>query len=208
MNLVEVSEFSRDQLFTRLRRVQLRGFEGAHPYAQAQLELIHGLDPNRAVPAQNYVLREGVQFILELRSHLKGWNIDPFALEGGVTFLASEDPLPRTLIPPIIEESIEDGQRTVWLVADGMHRMYAARSLGLPISVVLVKGASFPYYAFPIADGWEGVQELEQLPTVHQKKIYRLPTNYKALFRDFNSPFPNVQTRRARSNPTFLQSGD
>ena len=48
------------------------------------------------------------------------------------------------------------------------------------------------------------VAELEELPATFQKKEYRVPGNYKALFRDFNAVFPGVQAERRRSNPAHL----
>ena len=46
--------------------------------------------------------------------------------------------------------------------------------------------------------------ELEELPDSFQKKEYRVPGNYKALFRDFNAVFPGVQAERKQSNPAHL----
>ena len=208
MDVIELSEFSREQLLTALRTVRLQGFGGAQPYADAQLELVEALDPDCVAPAQNYVLRDGVEFVLALRSALAQRGIDPFRLDGGITFRTSDDPSrPRTLIPPIVEESVEDGPRTVWLICDGMHRIYAARSLGLTFSAVVVRNAAYPYYAFPTEGGWRNVELLDRLPAVRQKKVYRQPDNYKALFRDFNAVFPQVQEQRARSNPPLFRSG-
>lgn len=208
MDVIELSEFSREQLLTALRKVRLQGFGGAQPYADAQLELVEALDPDCVAPAQNYVLRDGVEFLVALRSRLLQRGIDPFRLDGGVTFRTSDDPpRPRTLIPPIVEESVEEGPRTVWLICDGMHRIYAARSLGLTLSAVVIRNVSYPYYAFPTEGGWRNVEMLDRLPAVRQKKVYRQPENYKALFRDFNSVFPHVQDRRASSNPSLFRSG-
>jgi hypothetical protein len=50
------------------------------------------------------------------------------------------------------------------------------------------------------------VAELEDLPDEFQKKEYRLPDNYKALFRDFNAVFPGVQKQRKQSNPIHLHA--
>jgi hypothetical protein len=80
--------------------------------------------------------------------------------------------------------------------------VYAARLSGSPINVVAVDGASHPYYA--LAASWEDVVELEELPDTFQKKAYRVPANYKALFRDFNAVFPGVQAERKKSNPAHL----
>ena len=92
------------------------------------------------------------------------------------------------------------------LINDGMHRVFAARSLGLPISVIVIRGVSaeYPYYAYPLDGGWPEVTPLAELPDGYQKKTYRQPTNYRALFRDFNALFPGVQKERKNSNPKHL----
>lgn len=208
MDLMDVTAIPRQALLASLRQVRLRGFGGALPYAHARIDLVEALDPHLAAPAQNYVLRSGVQKAMALRSRLASWGVDPFALDGGLTLRTSADPATaRALLPPILEESCEADGSTVLLVADGLHRVFAARSLGLPLSVVVIRDASHPYYAFPLDGGWSGVQLLDELPGDYQKKAYRQPDNYKALFRDFNAVFPGVQEQRARSNPSFLRPG-
>jgi hypothetical protein len=84
----------------------------------------------------------------------------------------------------------------------------AARSLGLPVSVVLMRGVptEYPYYAHALPGGWSEVAELEELPDEYQKKSYRLPDNYKALFREFNTVFPGAQKQRKQSNPQHLRA--
>lgn len=207
MDVLDVTPFSRQVLLASLRQVRLRGFAGARPYAHARMELVQALDPEAVTPAQNYVLRGGVETVLALRHCLAERGIDPFGLDGGAYVRTAAEPSRRALIPPIVEESAEAGGRTVLLASDGLHRIYAARSLGLPISVVVISDVSHPYYAFPVEAGWDGVELLEELPERYQKKAYRQPENYKALFREFNEVFPGVQEQRARSNPAFLTPG-
>jgi hypothetical protein len=50
------------------------------------------------------------------------------------------------------------------------------------------------------------VEELAELTEGYQKKAYRNPENYKALFRDFNAVFEGVQKQRARTNPAHLKA--
>ena len=50
------------------------------------------------------------------------------------------------------------------------------------------------------------VEELEELREGYQKKEYRDPENYKALFRDFNEIFEGVQKQRPRTNPANLKA--
>jgi hypothetical protein len=209
MSPMDVVRFDREELLSALAQTQLRGFDGARPYADATLELRPAVDPGDLVPAQRYVLGPRVGELLQLRAALAPHEVDPFALDGGVHLRLSdsqEETIP--LIPPIVEESSEPDGRRVLLINDGLHRVYAARSLGLPISVVIARGVppEYPYYAFALPGGWSEVAELEELPDVYQKKEYRLPGNYKALFREFNAVFPGVQEERKKSNPESLRA--
>jgi hypothetical protein len=193
---VHVETFSRDELLSRLRETRLVGFDGAQVYANATLD-VRTFDPAELTPAQRYVLMPGVRKILELRDAL---DFDLFALDGGIRLHSEDEVIP--FIPPIVERSEEPDGRTVWLINDGIHRVYAAHLRGVAINVVTVEGATHPYYA--LAASWDAVAELEELPDNFQKKAYRVPENYKALFRDFNAVFPGVQKERKKSNPAHL----
>ena len=208
MRILSVEPFGRDELLARLRRTRLRGFDGARPYADADLE-VAAIDPERLAPAQRYVLKGGVAQATRLRAALRGHGVDPFALDGGAYFRTDEDPEELVpLIPPIVEESREPDGRTVLIVNDGIHRVYAARGAGAPVSVVVARGvpAEFPYYAYALPGGWADVEELDELRPGYQKKEYRDPERYKALFRQFNEVFPGVQKQRARTNPEHLSA--
>jgi hypothetical protein len=201
-----VEPFSADELLRRLRDVRLRGFPDVAPYAGARLELRRAVDPKTLAPPQRYVLREGVQTMHDLRAALAPHGLDPFALDGGAYVTIDGERIP--VVPPIIEESLEPDGRTVDVIADGLHRVYAARQLGLPITVVVARGLlrEHPYYALALPEGWSGVAELDALPDGFQKKTYRNPDNYKSLFRQYNAVFPGVQQQRKRSNPAHLKA--
>lgn len=208
MRVLEVERFGREELLDALRETRLRGFDRARVYAGASLELTES-DPESLTPAQRYVLRAGVAKILQLREALLAHGLDPFALDGGAYVRTSESPEERIpVIPPVVEESHEPDGRTVWIVNDGIHRVFAARGLGLPIATVRIAGVprEHPYYALALPGGWAEVTELEDLPDGFQKKTYRNPDNYKALFREFNDVFPGVQKERKKSNPGFLRA--
>src|SRR3954469_2099009 len=196
---VSVERFSGEELLTRIAETRLRGFDGAKPYADAALSLV-SMSPDDLAPAQRYVLRPTVQEIVSLRDELLAHGLDMFALDGGAYVRGVP------VIPPIVEESHEPDGRTVWLINDGIHRVYAARSLGLPITVVRATDVSHPYYALALPGGWSEVEELNELPERYEKKTYRDPSNYKALFREFNEVFPGVQERRRKSNPEHLRA--
>lgn len=207
VRILSMEPFTAEELLSSLRRTRLRGFGGARPYRDASLELVATVDTDDLTPAQNYVLTAGVEKIIELRAALLAEGVDIFTLNGGVYVTTSDDPdelIP--VIPPVVEESHEPDGRTALLINDGMHRIFAARSLGLPISIVVARGvpAKYPYYAYALSSGWSGVTPLRELPDGHQKKEYRQPAMYKSLFRDFNAIFPGVQKERKQSNPSHL----
>jgi hypothetical protein len=209
LSILSVMRFDREELLARLRQTPLRGFDHAHPYAEASIELAPAVDTDKLTPAQRYVLAPTVQALLALRAALLEHGLDLFALDGGAFVRTSEHPDEEIpVLPPIVEASLEPDGRTILLVNDGLHRVSAARSLGLPISVVLVRGVpvEYPYYAYALPGGWSEVAELEELPDEYQKKNYRLPENYKALFREFNAVFPGTQKQRKQSNPAHLRA--
>lgn len=192
-------------LLTTLRRTRLRGFDGAQPYASASLS-IASVDPDDLAPAQNYVLEPGVATALALRSALLAHGVELFALDGALRVTLADGAVVPVL-PPIVEESAEPDGRTVLLINDGMHRVFAARRSGLAISCVVARGVppEYPYYAYALAGGWSAVTALDELADGHQKKDYRRPASYKDLFREFDELFPGVQAQRRRTNPTHLR---
>jgi hypothetical protein len=197
-------------LLARLKKTRLRGFDRAEVYRDATLE-IAPIDTNDLTPAQRYVLKDGVQTILEISDAFEPLGLDVFGMRGALLFWpegadASEAPIP--FLPPVIEESVEADGRKVLLINDGIHRVYAARKRGRKINVVLARNVplEYPYYAYALPDGWAQVEELDELTEGYQKKAYRNPDNYKALFRDFNEIFEGVQKQRPRTNPEHLKA--
>lgn len=209
LSLLSVEPFDRESLLAALRRTPLRGFDKALVYQSASLQIAPALDPETLVPAQRYVLTPTIDRLIELREALLAHGIDLLALDGGAWVRTSEHPDEQIpVVPPIVEESIEPDGSRVLLINDGLHRVAAARALGLPISVVLVRDVApeHPYYAYALPRGWSEVQQLQALPDVYEKKTYRLPDNYKSLFREFNAVLPGVQKQRKRSNPDHLRA--
>ena len=209
VKILSVTRFDRDELLASLCETPLRGFDKARLYAEATLELVAATDTDALTPAQRYVLEPTLRRLLELRDALLAHGVDLFALDGGAYVHTSEAPHEAIpILPPIVEETLEPGGRSVLLINDGLHRVCAARSLGLPISVVVARGVrrEYPYYAYALPRGWAEVERLEELPDEYQKKEYRLPDNYKALFREFNTVFPGVQKQRKQSNPGHLRA--
>lgn len=207
MNILNYELIDQPTLLAQLQQTRLMGHGQPLIYANATLSLRAAVNPNLLVPAQRYVLESDFRMIENLYETFLHKSINIFALTGGLQFWREEPetkqpegPIPLT--PPIVEESIEAGERTVWLISDGMHRVYTARRLGKPINIILVQNvpATYPYYAYPLSQGWEEVVELETLPEVFHKKTYR-ELHYKELFRNYNAVLPGIQKQRKRTNP-------
>ena len=211
MQIVKYDLLSEADLLSRLKRTRLRGFDRAEVYRDATLEIVE-TDTNALTPAQRYVLQDGVQAILDVADAFAPLGIDIFGLRGALLFWTegsdpnNEAPIP--FLPPVIEESVERNGSKVLLINDGIHRVYAARKRGRKINVVIARDvpAEYPYYAYALPDGWTQVEELKELQEGYQKKEYRNPENYKALFRDFNEIFEGVQKQRPRTNPANLKA--
>jgi len=205
MKILRYETISEQTLLTGLKKTRLKGYGQPYIYANSTLEIQEGIDPNTLVPAQRYVLESDYDTIKMLYTVFKQHSIDIFALKGGIQFwiknpdTGEEGPIPLT--PPIIEESLESDGKKVRLINDGMHRVYTARKLGKKINVILVQNVpvEYPYYAYPLKNGWADVIELPEIPNTFVKKEYRDKENYKALFRNFNEVFPNIQKQRKKT---------
>jgi len=201
--LRSVEPFGPDELLTTLRRTPIPGRGGALPYAEADLRIVPAVDPETLAPAQRYVLRPGLRRTGALRDALAGHGIDLFALDGGAWVTTQDAPgVRRPVLPPIVEASVEPDGQAVLLIADGIHRVFAARTAGRPISVIVVRGvpASLPYYAFANPGGWAEVEPLDALRDGFAKKAYREPEDPQALYRDYNAVFPGVQELRPETD--------
>ena len=204
-------------LLDRLQQTRLKGYGQERVYRNAKLELLEQVSPDELAPAQRYVLRSNLAAIVELRQTMLLWGIDIFALRGGAWVSLAKnlethpDEAPSELVsilPPIVEESHEADGRLVWLINDGIHRIYAARKADARSTLFwsVMSRRNIRTTLMPPPGDENDVRELDELPDNFQKKDYRFPQNYKALFRDFDSIFPGVQVQRKRSNPEFFRS--
>jgi hypothetical protein len=210
VNILRYEIISEIELLTRLKKTPLRGFDNVEVYKDATLSLERAIDPEILMPPQRYVLTQGIRVVEDLADSFETLGIDIFGLTGALLFWPEgsdpekDNPIP--FLPPMVEESYEP-DRIVKLVNDGMHRVYIARKRSRTINIVYATNVprEYPYYAYAMLEGWGAVREFDELPDEFQKKDYRNPDNYKALFRQFNKVFPGIQEQRKQSNPAHIK---
>lgn len=194
------------ELLRRLKQTRLKGFSQPLIYEHSTLVIKEQVQPDLLVPAQLYVLRAQVQVVLDIAEVFEQKGIDVFGLTGALLFwMKGSDPAtdpPIPFLPPVVEESEEPDGRIIPLINDGMHRIAAARRLGRKINIVYVSNVprEYPYYAYALPQGFDGVQEIDILTEGFKKKEYRNPQDYKALFRVFTGVFPGVQADRRETH--------
>jgi len=192
MKILAAERYSPDQLVAGLREVTMLKAPDTRVYDEAFISL-EKISPAAISPPQNYILREELKKVRELKWSLEEHGVDIYQLNGFVRLLLEGCDEPVDLLPPIVEESVESDGSVHFIVNDGMHRVYMALREWVIPQVVLIRGVPkhLPYYAFPVPGGWASVEEREDLPPGYLKKWHRI-RNYHALYRNFNSAFKNV----------------
>lgn len=194
-NATFISDF---ELIAKLRMVPLMGFNQVQPYKGADIDIIT-VHTDSLIPAQRYVLESGIKTIEDIRENFLKFGVDVFSLQCGVLFTQPGSDEITPFLPPVVEETTDQNGNMVLLINDGMHRISAARKANLPINVIRVRNVpeEYPYYAYPNPNGWQDVTVLQELTPEYKRKEYRVPEDYKSLFRNFNAVFPNVQVSRS-----------
>jgi hypothetical protein len=192
MRVLAVERFSEADLIDRLREVTMLKAPEIKVYAMAFISL-ENVAADYLSPPQNYILRDELKKVRELKWALAEHEIDIFHLDGFVRLMLEGSDEPVDLLPPIVEESIEKNGAVHLIVNDGMHRVYMALREWVIPQVALIRGIpkDFPYYAYPLPGGWSKVEERDDLPANYLKKWHRIE-NYHSLYRNFNSAFSNV----------------
>lgn len=192
MEIKRVERHSVDELMQNMRRVAMLTHPDDLPYKNASIELAT-VHTDEIAPAQRYVLTQEILKVRDLRWCLREHDVDLFKLDGYVKIWLEGYDDPIDVLPPVVEQSAEADGSVVKILNDGMHRVYLARMERSPIQVVYVEKVpkEYPYYAFPLVNGWNDVEIVSELPEGYIKKWHRIK-NYKSLYRDFNSGFQNV----------------
>lgn len=192
MKIQSVERFPEDVLIEKLRDVTMLKAPDVKIYDKAFIS-VETVAVQSLSPPQNYILRSELQKVRDLKWALEEHGINIYRLEGFVRLMLEGEQEPTDLLPPIVEESIEQDGSVHLIVNDGMHRVYMAMREWVIPQVVLVRGIPkhLPYYAFPVPGGWTSIEERDDLPPGYLKKWHRI-ANYHALYRNFNSAFKNV----------------
>ena len=192
MDIQQVEHHGVDELITNMRKVGMLTNPEVRLYSDSAIE-VTTFHTDEIAPAQRYVLAQEIRKVRDLRWALREHETDLFKLDGYVTIRLRDYDDPIDVLPPVIEESKEADGSVVRVLNDGMHRIYLARMERSPIQVVYVSNVpeQFPYYAYPLVNGWNEVSIVEELPEGYIKKWHRIK-NYKTLYRDFNTGFQNV----------------
>lgn len=192
LEIKRVERHSVEELIANMRRVGMLTQPKAFPYWDAGIALAT-FNSNEVAPAQRYVQTKELLKVRDLRWELREHGIDLFELDGYVTIWLDGSDEPIDVLPPVIERSIEADGSAVDIINDGMHRVYLARIERAPIQCVFISDvpSQYPYYAFPLVNGWDDVSIVQDIPEGYIKKWHRIK-NYKSLYRDFNTAFKNV----------------
>jgi hypothetical protein len=210
---MEVITRSEGELCEKLKLVTLRG-SALQPYLTAfiSIETIH---PKNLAPTQRYVLDFELKKIEQLRWDIeKDWGFDILKLNGylkcsyknpdGDQPIAEDMNLKREysekvidIIPPVVEEYINPSGGVDLIINDGQHRVFLAYMMGMPINVAYVRGrhSGYPYYAYPLPNGWNDVEIRSDIPEGYIKKFH-VAKEHKKLYRNFNSKFENIGDSR------------
>jgi hypothetical protein len=200
VKITSVVHYDEEALIRNLRNIEMLKAPQVHPYESATITL-EILLPEEIVPPQRYVLTDEILKVRDLQWELQDRGVDLFKLDGYVTIMVEDCDYPIDVLPPIVEESKEADGSVVRILNDGMHRVYLARVERTLVQAVYVTNipGECPYYAFPLVNGWNGVELRSDLPEDYIKKWHRI-REYHELYRNFNSGgFQNVGGPRPRT---------
>lgn len=198
MNILSTKFFNEEALIQQLRKVTMLKDPTNYIYKDVYISL-ENINTDYLIPPQNYLLNNELENKLELKYALEKHGYDLFNLNGYLEFQLDTGQI-VTLLPPIVEESIEQNGAVLPIINDGMHRVYLARVHGVNPKVIFIRGVpnQYPYYAFPVIGGWDKVERVDSIPKGYIKKWHRIQNN-KMLYRNFDSVFTNCSKPRGNN---------
>ena len=192
MKIIKIERHSKEELLANMRKVSMLKCPEDKCYENADLKIMK-LHTDEIAPAQRYVLSAEIEKVRDLKWALLEHEVDLFNLNGYVSIWRDDCEDQIDVLPPVVEFSLETDGSSVNILNDGMHRVYLARMERTKVEIVYANIGSdkYPYYAFPLVNGWNDVEIKEDIPEGYVKKWHRIK-NYKTLYRDFNTGFVNV----------------
>ncbi len=203
MKILSVEHHPEEDLIRRLRDVTMLKASGVFVYKKAFLSL-EKIAVTALSPPQNYILRSELDKVWQLKCALAEHGQNIFELNGFLRLKIEGYEDEMDVLPPVVEESIENDGSVHLIINDGMHRLYMAMREWTVPQVIFIRGIpkDRPYYSFPLPGGWSNVEERDDLPVGYIKK-WRRVKDYYGLYRNFNSSFLNVGGPR---NPTPMKN--
>ncbi len=205
MKIVKWTSFDHDALYSRLRNISMLTDSSAFPYKRSKITT-KAMSTMDISPAQLYVLASEFEKVRNLRWAFLEHSIDILQLKCGyIEYKTDQSDDTITIMPPVIELSLEKDGSSCDILNDGMHRCFLARTCRINPTVIYIQPqggyVEFPYYAYPLAGGWDDVKMVDKLDQLvgGLKKYHRLPApDYKNLYRNFDSIFSNVGGPRGK----------
>ena len=198
MNIIKVEKFTDQDLISKLHNVSLMQNPKIKPYKNTIITL-EKININSLSPTQKYLMNPELEKVKNLYKELKKHDVDLYNLNGYVDIYLEGYNTPISVLPIIVEESIEENGEVHLIVNDGMHRSFYAKQLNIIPQVAYIRGVNtekYPYYAYPLENSWNTEFDfLDNIPEGYIKKQYRWE-NFRFLYRDFNSQFNNTSGMR------------
>jgi len=197
----EIEVRSAGELCEKLRNVTLRG-STIPPYLNSFIR-IETFNPRNLSPCQRYALLPELKKIEELRWEiLREYGQDILQLNGYLKCHYPDKTI--DILPPVCEEYVTPWGELKAIINDGLHRVFLAYQMGIPVNVAYIRGVhpGYPYYAHMNPKGFDDIELIEEIPENYVKKFH-VAKNHKELFRNFSSKFENVGDSRPRKQETF-----
>jgi len=162
--------------------LEQRDGETIYPYAEATIKL-RKFAFHEVRPSSLYVLSANLALQRSLFIELGKLGIDPLNLKGRVV-LHDTTGGAISMIPPIVEETPEDGK----YILDGLHRTYLGKAMGRTVFWgIHITGIREDCPAAARPNGWEDIKIWDSVPAdIKQKRRYR-QADYLKLRRDFSA---------------------
>lgn len=168
---VDLKSFrTKESLIDSVSQVTILGDREFKIYEGAVIS-IESIPINLIQPSACYLLKSGVDQQENFHDFLKAkHSFEIFNLETGLIY--SQDGKDHFISPPVVEHYTEENGEEVYVLIDGIHRVFVAKKLGHEtLNVILVRGAKLPPASMPVP--WGKVKTMDVPPPTDEKKVFR-----------------------------------